>query len=94
MGVSGACVRPTLCDPMDYSPQGSSAQGILQARILERVAIPFPDLPDPRIKPTSFASPALAGGFFPASIIREARDERQGTIRGVLWLTFLVRGSG
>ena len=30
---------PTLCDPMDCSPQGSSAHGILQARILEWVAI-------------------------------------------------------
>ena len=28
-----------LCDPMDYSPPGSSFHGILQARILERVAI-------------------------------------------------------
>ena len=25
---------PTLCDPMDYSPTGSSVHGILQARIL------------------------------------------------------------
>ena len=31
----------TLCDPMDCSPQGSSLHGILQARILEWVAIPF-----------------------------------------------------
>ena len=31
---------PTLCDPLGYSPQGSSAHGILQARILEWVAIP------------------------------------------------------
>ena len=31
----------TLCDPMDHSPPGSSVHGILQARILERVAIPF-----------------------------------------------------
>ena len=31
----------TLCDPMDYSPPGSSVHGILQARILEWVAIPF-----------------------------------------------------
>ena len=29
----------TLCDPMDCSPPGSSVHGILQARILERVAI-------------------------------------------------------
>ena len=32
---------PILCDPMDYSPSGSSVHGILQARILESVAIPF-----------------------------------------------------
>ena len=31
----------TLCDPMDYSPPGSSVHGILQSRILEWVAIPF-----------------------------------------------------
>ena len=31
----------TLCDPRDWSPLGSSTHGILQARILERVAIPF-----------------------------------------------------
>ena len=30
-----------LCDPMDCSPSGSSVHGILQARILEWVAIPF-----------------------------------------------------
>ena len=32
---------PTLCHPMDCSPPGSSVHGILQARILEWVAIPF-----------------------------------------------------
>ena len=31
----------TLCDPIDGSPPGSSIPGILQARILEWVAIPF-----------------------------------------------------
>ena len=31
----------TLCDPMDCSPPGSSVHRILQARILEWVAIPF-----------------------------------------------------
>ena len=31
----------TLCDPIDSSPPGSSVLGILQARILERVAISF-----------------------------------------------------
>ena len=32
---------PTLCDPMDCDPLGSSVHGILQERILEWVAIPF-----------------------------------------------------
>ena len=31
---------PTLCNPMDYSPPGSSVHGILQARIWEWVAMP------------------------------------------------------
>ena len=31
---------PTLCNPMDCSPPGFSVHGILQARILEWVAMP------------------------------------------------------
>ena len=33
--------HPTLCDPMDCSPPGSSVQGILRARILEWAAVSF-----------------------------------------------------
>ena len=36
--VTQSC--PTLCDPVDCSPPGSSVHGILQARILEWVAVP------------------------------------------------------
>ena len=36
--VAQSC--PTLCDPMDCSPPGSSLYGSLQARILEWVALP------------------------------------------------------
>ena len=32
---------PTLFDPMDCSPPGSSAHGIVQTRVLEWVAIAF-----------------------------------------------------
>ena len=40
---------PTLCDPLDGSPPGSSVHGIFQASILEWVAIPFSGIfPDPR----------------------------------------------
>ena len=39
--MSTACARlcTTLCDPMDCSPPGFSVHGILQARVLEWVAI-------------------------------------------------------
>ena len=37
--VAQSCL--TLCDPMDYSLLGFSVHGILQARILEWIAIPF-----------------------------------------------------
>ena len=39
MIVSQSC--PTLCDSMDCTLPGSSVHGILQARILEWVAISF-----------------------------------------------------
>ena len=35
---------PTLCDPIDGSPIGSSVPGILQARVLEWVAIAFSEI--------------------------------------------------
>ena len=48
---------------MDYSLTGSSVHGILQARILEWVAIPFSrGLPDPGIEP---GSPALQADSLP-----------------------------
>ena len=65
---------PTVCDPMDCSPLGSSVHGILHG-INTGVAIsflqlPFPspgDLPDPGIKTTSLISPTLADWFFTTS---------------------------
>ena len=49
--LAGACYKTvkvlvaqlclTLCDPMDYNLPGFSVYGILQARTLEWVAIPF-----------------------------------------------------
>ena len=55
--VKVAQPRLILWDAMNCSPAGSSVHGILQARILEWVAIFSPeDLPYPKIKP---GSPAL-----------------------------------
>ena len=52
----------TLCNPMNSSPPGSSVHGILQARILEWVAISSSRASfGPRIEA---ASCALAGRFF------------------------------
>ena len=53
--VTQSC--PTPCNPMDCNPSGSFVHRILQAKILQWVAMPFSrDLPDPGIKPRS---PAL-----------------------------------
>ena len=46
----------TLCDPMDCSTPGSSVHGLFQARILERVTIPFSRrFSNPGIEPRSLA---------------------------------------
>ena len=51
--------------PWTVACQVPLSVGILQARILEWVAMPSSgDLPDPESKPLSLISPALAGGFF------------------------------
>ena len=64
--VAKSCL--SLWDPMDCSPPGFSVHGILQARILEWVAMPSSrHLPDPGIEPASLKSAALAGGFFTIS---------------------------
>ena len=52
---------PTLCDPMDCSPPGSSVHGISQARILKWVAISFSRGSSwPKIKPISLALASLS----------------------------------
>ena len=56
--VAQSC--PILCDPIDCSLPGSSVHGILQARILEWVPIPFSrGSSRHRIEP---GSPALQAG--------------------------------
>ena len=54
-----------LCNPMDCSPPGSSVHGVLQARILDWVAIFYSrGSSPPRIEPESLVSSILASGFF------------------------------
>ena len=62
--VAQSC--PTLSDPKDCSPPGSSVHGIFQARVLEWGGVPLPspgDLPDPGIEPRS---PALQADALPS----------------------------
>ena len=67
--VTQSC--PTRCDSMDYSPPGSSCHGILQARILEWVAISFSRGSSwPR---DSTRVSCAAGKFFTVWATREAR---------------------
>ena len=80
--LTGACMHakslqlcPTLCDPIDYSLPGFSVHGILQARILKWVAIPFPvELPDPGIEP---CSPELQGDSLPSEPIQSIFKQKQ-----------------
>ena len=61
---------PTLCNSMDYSPPGSSVHGVLQARILEWVNIPFSrESSWPRVQ--TWVS-HMAGRFFTIWATREA----------------------
>ena len=61
--VAPSC--PTLCDPINYSLPGFSVHGILQARILECIAISYSrgSSPDQGSK-LCLVPPALAGSFF------------------------------
>ena len=57
---------PTLCDPVDCSPPGSSYHGILQGRILEWVAMPS-SKGSFRPRYLTRVSNSLAGRFFTIS---------------------------
>ena len=67
MKVKVTQLCPTLCDPMDYT-----VRGILQARILEWVAVPFPKGSS---QPRDWTQVShIAGRFFTNWATREAQD--------------------
>ena len=61
----------TLCDPTDCSLPGSSVHGILQAKILEQVAIPFSR--DPSWPRDGTQVSYIAGKFFTVWTTREVQ---------------------
>ena len=82
--VKVAQLCPTLCNPMDHT-----VHGILQARILEWVAFPFPgDLPNPGIEPRS---PTLQAGSLPAEPLGKPKNTGVGTL-SLLQGIFLTQG--
>ena len=61
------------CDSMGYSLPDSSIRGVLQARILEWVAMPsYSRSSNSGIESESLISPALTSGFFITSATWEA----------------------
>ena len=75
---------PTLCDPMDYRPPGSSVYGIPQARILEWVAIPFSrgsSWPKDRTRVSG-----TAGRFFTSWATREAHSDSEWALNSMTGL--------
>ena len=68
----------TLCDPMDCSPPGFSFRGILHARILEWVAIPF-SMGSSRPRGQAWVS-CITGRFFTTCATREARWSTHGCV--------------
>ena len=63
---------PTLCDPINSSPPGSPVHRILQARILERVAISFSWGSSPPRDQTHIS--CITSRFFTVWATREARE--------------------
>ena len=86
--VSGCCAKSLshvrLCDPMNGSPPGFSVHGILQARILEWVAMPSSRGPSQPRDQTQVS--CMAGIFLPS--------EPLGNPRRLKWVAYpFSRGS-
>ena len=65
MHVQSLKLCPTLCNPMDYSSSGSSVHGLLQARILACITMPFSrDSSQPRDRTCVSCISYIVGGFF------------------------------
>ena len=63
----------TLCNPMDYSLQGSLSMGFFRQEYWRELPCPSTgDLPNPGREPLSLTSPILAGRFFITSTTWEA----------------------
>ena len=89
---------PTLCDPIDGSPPGSPVPGILQARILEWVAISFSNAWKWKVKAKSLsrvqllATPWTAAHQAPQSMGFSRQEYWSGLPLPSPWLSLISKG--
>ena len=68
---------PTLCNPLDCSPPGSSVHGILRQGYWSGLSfLPPGDLPNPGIKPVSPVSLALQVDSLPIESLGKFHEDR------------------
>ena len=95
MGACGCLIAqlcPTLCNPLDCSPSGSSVHAIFQARILEWIAISSSrGSSRPRDLAHTSCGSCTGGGFFTCWAIREAQEI---TYSIYLSLTYFTKHGG
>ena len=77
----------TLCDPMDHSPPGSSVQGILQAGMLEWIAISH-SRESSRLRDRTLIS--YTGRFFTTSITWESLNNGYEAVHKKTWMTLAL----
>ena len=88
--MSAAQSCPTLWHLTDYSPPGSSVHGILQARILEWVAIPFSrGSSQPRDQTQVFC---IAGRFFTIWATKEVHAPYTGAPKYIKQILINIKG--
>ena len=82
---------PTLCDPMDCSPPGSSSIGFSRQESWSELPFPSPgDLPDPGFEPESPMAAALTGTFFTTEPPRVG----SATFSSILFLLHMKKREG
>ena len=88
---------PTLCDPIDGSPSGSTVPGIFQARTLEQVAISFSNAWKWKVSEVAQSCPTLSdsmGCSLPGSSVHgifQARALEWGAIAFSGWTVYSWR---
>ena len=89
LGYSDTQSCPILCDPLDCSPPGASVHGILQATILEWVALLRRLFPTPGIELLSLAA-CIGSGFFTTGPPGKPQRSTHWVGEAVPWAGFII----